>query len=297
MRSGKISGKRFAGGHANDGITSVIIRKAKALSHRCRPPRLLRVSPIDAGQKITQLGRRDRHHAIRRRRPQKATVLQTLHEQARTLAVVPDHLQKVAATSPEAKQMSTQRVAAQHLLHLERQAGEALPHVGVPRGQPDPHAGRNGDHRRRLVLASALSTADTVEVSTAPVIRIRPPVANSISTVPACSGDGAGKDRAVASGTGATATGLNTTGAAVRLHNSCRHRNSWLACIPASRATSEATTPGSSAAATSRSFSARDHRRRRCTDVITSTCVLVIELGACPSIRLSFLSDRDSIFE
>jgi hypothetical protein len=94
-------------------------------------------------------------------------------------------------------------------------------------------------------------------------IRIRPPVANSISTVPACSGDGAGKGRAAASGTGATATGLNATGTGVRLQSCCRHRNSWLVCIPASRATSEATTPGSSAAATIRSFSTRDHRRLR----------------------------------
>jgi hypothetical protein len=52
----------------------------------------------------------------------------------------------------------------------------------------------------------AESSADTVEVSTEPVIRIRPPVANSISTVPTCSGDGAGNGRAAAAGTGATAT-------------------------------------------------------------------------------------------
>ena len=214
---------------------------------------------------LTVHWRGGQHSELRVRKP--------LREQASTLAV-----EKVAAASPEAKQMSAQRVAAQHLLHLKGQARKALPHVGVPRGQPDPYAGRNLYHRRRLVLASALSTADTVEASTDPVIRIRPPVANSISTVPACSGDGAGKDRAAASGTGATATGLNATGAGARSQSSCRHRKSWLACIPASRATSEATTPGSSAAATSRSFSARDHRRRRCTDVITSTCVLVIEL-------------------
>jgi hypothetical protein len=37
--------------------------------------------------------------------------------------------------------------------------------------------------------------------------------------------------------------------------------------------------PGSSAAPTIRSFSARDHRRRRSTDVITSTCVFVIGLS------------------
>jgi hypothetical protein len=36
-----------------------------------------------------------------------------------------------------------------------------------------------------LGFASALISADTVEASTEPVIRIRPPVANSISTVPA----------------------------------------------------------------------------------------------------------------
>ena len=64
----------------------------------------------------------------------------------------------------------------------------------------------------------------------------------------------------------------------------CRQRNNWLVWIPAARATSEATAPGSIAAATIRSFSARDHRRRRCTDVITSTAfviglVLVLVLG------------------
>src|SRR5262249_12241865 len=46
--------------------------------------------------------------------------------------------------------------------------------------------------------------------------------------------------------------------------------------MPKARATSEATAPGSIAAATIRSLSARDQRRRRCTDVITSTCVFVM---------------------
>jgi hypothetical protein len=57
VRSGKISRKRFARGHAEDGITSLTIRKPKALSHRRRPPCLLRVSPIDARQKVTELCR------------------------------------------------------------------------------------------------------------------------------------------------------------------------------------------------------------------------------------------------
>ena len=46
--------------------------------------------------------------------------------------------------------------------------------------------------------------------------------------------------------------------------------------MPAARATSEATAPGSIAAVTIRSLSARGQRRRRCTDAITSTCVFVI---------------------
>ena len=144
MRGGKIGRERFAGGHGDDGITFVTVCKPKVLPDRGRSPRLLWVSPINAGQQVTELRRRDRHHAIRRRRPQKATAFQTLREQARALAIVPDHLQQVAAAAPKAKQMSAQRVAVQHLLHLERQARKALPHVGVPRGQPDPYAGRNG---------------------------------------------------------------------------------------------------------------------------------------------------------
>jgi hypothetical protein len=54
--------------------------------------------------------------------------------------------------------------------------------------------------------------------------------------------------------------------------------------ILAARAISETLASSSSAAATIRSFSARDQRRRRCTDVITSTAfviglALVIVLG------------------
>jgi hypothetical protein len=61
----------------------------------------------------------------------------------------------------------------------------------------------------------SLSSADTVEASTDPMIRIRPPVANSISTVPACSDDGAGRDEVAGSGTRATTTGLNAAGVAL----------------------------------------------------------------------------------
>ena len=67
-------------------------------------------------------------------RPQKPAPLQPLGKQARTLAIMPDHLQETAAASTKAKQLAAQRIAPQFLLHLQRQARKALPHVGDRRG-------------------------------------------------------------------------------------------------------------------------------------------------------------------
>src|SRR5207342_1259548 len=69
-------------------------------------------------------------------------------------------------------------------------------------------------------------------------------------------------------------------------------RNSWLEWMPAACDTSDTVTPGTSVAATSRSFSARDQRRRRCTDVITSTRDIVIGLlpGLIPGLAMFVLS-------
>src|SRR3954452_23729697 len=100
----------------------------------------------------------------------------------------------------------------------------------------------------------------------------RPPVGSSISITPA-GGDEAGDDDA---GSGNTATAENAGGDDLGRHSSWRQRNNWLVCIPGPRATSDAPAPGARPAATIRSFSARDQRRRRCTDVITSTCAFVI---------------------
>jgi hypothetical protein len=52
-----------------------------------------------------------------------------------------------------------------------------------------------------------------------------------------------------------------------------------LVWMPAARATSDAIAPGSSDAATIRSFSESGQRRRRCTDVITSTRPFVMRLS------------------
>ena len=122
--------------------------KAKPSSHRSRTPGFLRIAPIDSGQQITELGRGDRHRAVGRARPQKAAPFQPLRKQAGSLAVMPDHLQKIAPASTKAKQLPAQRITSQHLLHLQRQARKALPHVGVTGRQPHPDAARNWDHGR-----------------------------------------------------------------------------------------------------------------------------------------------------
>ena len=80
-------------------------------------------------------------------------------------------------------------------------------------------------------------------------------------------------------GSAAIVTAEKPAAARAGPQSSCRQRYSWLAWMPASRATVDATAPGSIAAATIRSFSVRDQRRRRSTDVITSTSVFVIGLS------------------
>lgn len=80
--------------------------KLKASSDRGRPPRLLWVPPVDPGQEITELRRRDRHHTLRRARPDEAPPLQALREQTGALAVMPDDLQKIAPATAEAKQVA-----------------------------------------------------------------------------------------------------------------------------------------------------------------------------------------------
>jgi hypothetical protein len=143
--------------------------------------------------------------------------------------------------------------------------------------KPNSRIARHRDHRRRLPFANAFISAVTAGASTAPVIRIsaagRKLDLNHVGSL-----------------------GHRRRRCRFRLRRDCdrieRHRNRNLDPLtlllapakqlagvdPAVRATSEATAPGSMAAATIRSFSARDQLRRRCTDVITSTCVLVIRV-------------------
>jgi hypothetical protein len=181
---------------------------------------------------------------------------------------MPQDLDQAAAAATEHEQMAIMGIVLEGLLNLQRQAVEAAPHVRVAARQPDPRTAWDRDHRRRLDRIRALISADTVERLTSPVIRIRPPVASSISIALQLTGPG---DVDTGPAVDAISTGENTAADGAGPQSSRRQRNNWLVSIPAARATSDATAPGSMAAATIRSFSALDQRRRRSTDVITST--------------------------
>src|SRR5436305_13940694 len=100
---------------------------------------------------------------------------------------MPQHLDQPAAAATKHEQMPPVRVTLECLLHQQRQAIKPLAHVGVASRQPNPGMARSRDHRRRLLFAIAFISADTVEASTDPDIRIRPPPANSISITTALS--------------------------------------------------------------------------------------------------------------
>src|SRR5262244_3183562 len=152
-------------------------------------PRVLRQTPINAFQQITELRRCDRHNCIgtaagNARWPDEAAALQPLGKQAHALAIMPQHFHQSTAPSAKHKEMAVMRIALECLLHQQCQAIKALAHVRVAARQPDLHAARNRDHLRRPIFASAPTMTFTIEASHTPMIRIRTPRPNSISMFP-----------------------------------------------------------------------------------------------------------------
>src|SRR5258706_7581363 len=214
---------------------------------------------------MPDLPRGEREAPGGRRGQEEGAASKPLGEQAHAWAVVPKNFDQPAAPAAKHEKLPAVRIALELLLHQERQAIEAPPHVGGARRQPHPDAGRKRDHDRRSFAISAATAADTAAASTAPVIRTRVPPASSISITPTGSGD---LDAGAAS---MICTGTNPDTATCRVHSWRRHLYNWLGWSPASRASADTTAFGLSEAATRRSFSAELHRRRRSTDVITST--------------------------
>src|SRR5690348_16433658 len=90
---------------------------------------------------------------------------------------MPDDLEQVTSGAPVDVTIARVRVAAQRLLHLQRQPVHPFAHVGPTDRQPHPNPARNRNHRR----ASAPTTAAAKAGDTEAGIRTWALPANSIS--------------------------------------------------------------------------------------------------------------------
>lgn len=173
---------------------------------------------------------------------------------------MPNHLQKIAAFSPEAEKTTAHGVVLEHFLHAESQARKAAPHVRVARGNPDPDAARNRDHRRLRSSRTRCSASPSTSRST----RTRQPPPSSISMIPVLARCAGGEDAGcgalidIGAGAGVISTGTRTGTASPprRPWRACRRQvNSRLGATPCRRAIPQTVSPACKVSSTSRTFS------------------------------------------
>src|SRR4029453_1472247 len=175
---------------------------------------------------------------------------------------MPKDLDQLAALATEHVEIAAVRVAPEGLLHQQGQRVHAATHIGVTGRNPDPYAGRNGDHRGRP-SASAATAALSVAASTVPVIRIRAPAANSISIAPSPAGP-TGPGVAPDSATTIAGTKPVCWAASFRSgRNPRRHRSNNERETPYRRAVAATWRGACKLSRTILSFSSSDQRRRR----------------------------------
>src|SRR5512133_37358 len=90
---------------------------------------------------------------------------------------MPKNFDQMTAFAPKNIKIAGVRIALQPLLHLQRQAVHAAPHIGMADCQPHPYPGGNRDHCRDSAVTTAAASAAGIE----PGIRARACPANSIS--------------------------------------------------------------------------------------------------------------------
>src|SRR6266850_2110338 len=139
------------------------MRSAQASAGHLRPPGENRVPPIDPVKHIGQLRRADCNHTVGRRWPDEATALQPLGVKRHADPVMPDDLEQVTSGASKDIKIARMRVAAQRLLHLQRQPVHAFAHVGPTDRQPHPNPARSRDHRRASTSTTAAAKAGDTE--------------------------------------------------------------------------------------------------------------------------------------
>src|SRR5450631_2544333 len=89
----------------------------RKLSGALRPPRMLRIAPVDRLQQITHLGRRQRHNPVHRHRPDKTSTVQPLGVERQPNSIVPYGLNQCSAASAEHEDVASERITAKAFLH------------------------------------------------------------------------------------------------------------------------------------------------------------------------------------
>jgi len=180
---------------------------------------------------------------------------------------------QATATTAEDEQMAAHRIALQRLLHHQRQTGKSLcarpygrsptrpSHQQESGSSPTQHTIENAAKRLRVNVAIHTETPTAVQLN------------HHIATLPAGLRfgrrfRGGGLDCRRGTITGINVLADSSLGSSI-WQSSLRHQKSWLTWMAAARAISDRTAPGSRQAATSRSLSSRDQRRRRSMDVMT----------------------------
>jgi hypothetical protein len=172
---------------------------------------------------------------------------------------MPNHLQKIAAFSPEAEKTTVHGVVLEHLLHAESQARKAAPHVGVASRQPYPHARGDRNHRRSRASTMRRSASTSTPAST----MTRRPLVNSTSIRCSVESAGALRDESAADGTGLSSATTALTKMARFATKSLRQVTSRERDRPYRRAVAATRRGSDMLSKTIRAFSSSDQRRRR----------------------------------
>ena len=149
------------------------------LDSHSRLPGPVRPSPIDAFEQHRQLSTGQRYLAAVGLRPYKSSPLQPLRKQTKAITVEPKQLDQIAASATERKHVTGERSLFEGRLYQAAKPGEAAPHIGHARRNPDLRVRRRRDHASRHP-----NTVRSVPASTAPAMRTCCPRVNVNSIEP-----------------------------------------------------------------------------------------------------------------
>src|SRR6516164_7730461 len=123
---------------SEDEKLKIVLESLQAPPQVAATARRYGVSPVNALQQVAKLGWGDCHHAISRRRPQKAAALQSLGIERHAQPIMPEDLDELAALATEHVEVAAVRVAPKGFLHQHGQRVHARGAYRCGRSQSTP---------------------------------------------------------------------------------------------------------------------------------------------------------------